>query len=1367
MSSKETNVANLRPDEKRALLEKLLRERKEKRFPLSSAQKRLWFLDKLQPNSAVYNVPTVLALRGSIELEALRKALETIVERHRTLRTVFDSVDDAPFQKISEMVPLDLRVIDLSPLSSHARVREVDKLVTHEVRRPFDLARDLMIRASLVKLSASEHILILVTHHIASDEWSLRLLLKEWAEFYSALRENREPSVPELSVQYTDFATWQQEWLQSESCQTHLNYWRKQLKGAAALQLPTTKPRPAAQTFAGAIYSAVIPKELASALKDFSKKSQATLFMTLLAAFKAVLYRYTQQEDIVIGCPIAGRNRAETEPLIGFFVNTLALRSRIEGHQSFRHLVEQVRENTLAAYNHQDVPFDRVVEEVHPERSSNRMPLVQVVFALNNDYVQEELFPGVRAEEIETGTGTSKFDITFVTKDTPAGLYATVEYNSDLFHESFIQRLLGHFEELLRGVIVNPEERISRLPLVTAREREFLVKTLNQTARPYPNSACVHEIFEAQVSRKPEAVALKYGKQSITYRDLNVRANQLAHFLQKHKAGTGTLVGVYMDRSVEMIVAFLAILKAGAAYVPLDLSYPKDRLAFMIADTKMPLILTDSLRFQDLPNSELPVICLDKESSSLQEEPRQLPPNTATAESLAYVIYTSGSTGQPKGVLVPHRGITRLVCDADYIQITPADRIAQASNASFDAATFEIWGALLNGAAAIGISKETTVSPADFAETLREEKISTLFLTTALFNQLAREVPDVFGTLQTVMFGGEAVDPKWVSAVLECNPPRRLLHVYGPTENTTFSSWYQIKDLTDEALTVPIGKPISNSELYILDPEGLPVPLGINGEVYVGGDGLAHGYLNRPELSASKFVGHPFSQRPNAKLYRTGDLAHFDEEGDVEFVGRIDHQVKLRGFRIELGEIETLLAKHPNVGNNVVIVREDVPGDKRLVAYVIAKDEVPTPGDLRTHLRSQLPDYMVPSAFVFMEEFPLTPNEKIDRKALPVPEQNRPELNRSFVAPRDEVEQQLVKIWENVLGVQPVGVADNFFDLGGHSLLAVKVFSQIEKQCGKKLALATLFRAPTVEQIADLLREESSSESWSTIVDIQPKGSRPPFFWIHTLGGDGGGGFFYYRKLAELLGPDQPSFGIRSPQEPFTRIEEMATFYADEIRKFQPEGPYFLGGFCFGGNVAYEIAQHLVARGEEVGLLVALESSPPNVDQKQSWSATAAKYSLENLVENVKEFVSVSPQQQLTMLKNKSKRLKQKIRSRIVPPAQKGPKVELKDMIDLANYPEGYVKYAETHWHALTQYHPHPYPGEVVLFRAKKQGLSNFNHTLGWDALVDDRVQVNVIPGTHESMLQEPNVQIVAAKLRHLLDAAHQRRSVERELVAA
>ena len=1353
MSTTYAEIAHLDPAQKRALLEQLLREksRRPKLFPLSFAQQRLWFLDKLQPNSAAYNVPTVVRLSGPIELDPFKKGLDLVVERHESLRTTFEGNDESPAQRINAASSVNLQVIDLTSVPENDRA-ECDRVVSEQIRKPFDLGKDLMIRATLIRRAPEEHILVLVTHHVASDEWSLRILFREWAAYYTALRDGSDAVLPELPIQYADFAQWQRDWLQSDDYKSQLEYWAKQLQSAPVLQLPTDRPRPASQTFNGALFGRVIPKELVDRVKTFSRQERCTLFMTLLSAFKILLNRYTQQQDIIVGCPIAGRNRLETEPLVGFFVNTLAVRTSLADDPSFRGLLKMVREKTLGAYANQDMPFDKLVEELHPQRSSTHMPFVQVVFSLNNEFVEEQIFPGVSSEEIEVDTMTSKFDLTVIAKDTPHGLNTVIEYNTDLFDEARISRLLCHFERLLESLLAKPDQPISRLEMLTAGEREQLLNDWNATTRDYPRDGTVHQLFEAQAARTPNAVALQYGGKAIAYGELNERANWIAHYLLSHGVRENGLVGVYMERSIEMVAAFLGVLKAGAAYVPLDLSYPKERLEFMALDAKMPVILTQESLRSNLPASSAQILALDTEWKTIQEFPGTAPANEATADSLAYVIYTSGSTGKPKGVSVPHRGITRLVLNTDYVSLSAKDRIAQASNASFDAATFEIWGALLNGACAIGIEKEVALSPSDFVSTLRDEKITTLFLTTALFNQLAREVPGAFSSLTNVLFGGEAVDPKWVRAVIETDAPKRLLHVYGPTENTTFSTWYLVKEVKDDGV-VPIGKPIANSTLFILGPEMQPVPVGVPGEIYVGGDGLAHGYWQRPELTLEKFVEHPCSTVAGAKLYRTGDLGRYDEGGNVEFIGRVDHQIKLRGFRIELGEIDALLGRHPQISNSVTMLREDVPGDKRLVAYVIGKNGDPSIRELKTYLKQQLPEYMVPSAFVVMKEFPLTPNEKVDRKALPAPEQNRPALDRTFLAPRDATEQQLTKIWEKVLGVQPIGVADNFFDLGGHSLLAVRVFSQIEKTLGKKLPLATLFRAPTIEEIARVIREDNQTKSWSTIVDIQPKGSRPPFYWIHTLGGDGGGGFFYYRKLAELLGPDQPSFGIRSPQEPFARIEEMARFYIKEIQKFQPEGPYYLGGFCFGGNVAYEMAQQLTAAGEKVGLLVMLESSPPNTCHKQEWTATAAKYSIENIVENVKDFVNVSSDQKLAMLKTKGKKLKQKFKKRVAPSQESAP-VGLNQILDLSTYPEGYVTYAETHWNALTHYHPQAYSGEITLFRAKKQGLSNFNHTLGWDALAGERVNVTVVPGTHESMLQEPNVQIVASQLRELLQQA-------------
>jgi amino acid adenylation domain-containing protein len=1351
------SLKDLSQDEKRALLAKLLKD-SATLTPLSFAQQRLWFMDKLQPGSALYNVPAVLRLTGKVDFKLLQQALNRVVARHEALRTTFVSREGVPYQKVNSPSPVEFHSADLRKMNEESRKEKVDRFVTEEVRRPFNLAEDLMIRAALLQTGDAEYILTLVVHHIASDEWSFEILFQEWADAYRALAEGDESEPLAPASTYRDYARKQSLWAQSEQYKKQLAYWTEKLAAPLpVLQLPLDNARPATQTYDGTFTTRLLPISLLERLTTLARELDCTLFMVLLAAFKVLMHRYTHQEDLIIGSPIAGRQNESTQGIIGFFVNTLALRSSFAGDPTFREFAAQVRKTTLEAYENQDVPFDKLVEELHPQRASSHSPIVQAMFSLEHEFIKPHLFQGFEVEWLDVDTGTAKFELILAARKSSGGLKLTAEYNTDLFDPERITRMLQHFEVLLESISANPDEKVSEVNLLPNAERHQILVEWNNTQRDYPRVECIHQVFERQVSQTPDATAVKCGDQVLTYRELNARANQLGHRLQKSKVSAGTLIGVYLDRSADMVTAFLAILKAGGAYVPLDPGYPAERLSWMIQDTRMPVILTSAELKSELPESGATVICLDSEWASIQDEPRQLPPNISTPESIAYVIYTSGSTGKPKGVMVPHKGVTRLVLDTDYVQIKSADKIAQASNASFDAATFEIWGALLNGATLIGISKDVVLSPADFATSLRANEISVLFLTTALFNQLARETPGIFSTLDTVLFGGEAVDPKWVQAVLECKPPRRLLHVYGPTENTTFSTWHPVHHADEETLTVPIGRPIANSTLYILDRNMRPVPIGITGEIYVGGDGLALGYWESPELTASKFVPNPFDSLHHTRLYKTGDLGRFDANGNVEFIGRIDHQVKLRGFRIELGEIEAVLAKLPGVSEAVVTVREDTPGDRRLVAYLVPAGAPPSTSELKALLRAHLPDHMIPSAFVFMEEFPLTPNEKIDRKALPKPDQTRPDLEDNYISPRDQTEEQLCAIWESILSVRPIGMDDNFFDLGGHSLLAVKLFSQIEKTFGRKLPLATLFRAPTIEQIARVLKEQpNQKQNWSTIVDIQPKGSRPPFFWIHSLGGDGGGGFFYYRKLAELLGPDQPSYGIRSPQQPFSRIEDMAKFYVEEIRKFQPHGPYYLGGFCFGGNVAFEMAQHLTQLGEPVGLLVMLETAPPNINQKQSWSATAAKYSIENIVENVKDFVHHSPQEKLALLKQKGKRLGQKFRGKIAPaagPTEKSP--DLKDVLDLSHYPKDYVLYAQTHWQALTHYQPRPYSGEITLFRAKKQGLSNFNHTLCWDALVEDRVSVTVIPGTHESMLQEPNVQIIAAKLRALLDDAY------------
>ncbi|HYG35059.1 MAG TPA: amino acid adenylation domain-containing protein, partial [Clostridia bacterium] len=712
--------------------------------------------------------------------------------------------------------------------------------------------------------------------------------------------------------------------------QQQLSYWRERLAGHPPVtELPTNRPRGSSASFRGSCLTRTLGREVMERLKHLASRHDATLFMVLLAAFKALVHRYTQQEDILVGSPIAGRTRVETEPLIGFFVNTLVLRTSLAGNPTFEQLLSRVREVILGAYAHQDLPFERLVEELQPERSLNHMPFTRLMFAVQNSLLEQIELPGVRFQFLEVQSTTSKFDLTLVLQETSRGLVANVEYNSDLFEADTVTRLLQHFETLLHGIVAVPYQRLSELPLLTAAERHQLLVEWNNTATEYPHDKSIQELFEAQVERTPDATAVVFGSQAMTYRELNGRANQVANYLRQFGICPDVPVGLCMRRSGDMVVGLLAILKAGGAYVPLDSTYPKERVAFMLADTRAPVVLTQQCLLSQVPCEQAKVICLDGDWELIARESRSNPPLAAGPESLAYITYTSGSTGQPKGVAVPHRAVIRLVINTNYIQLDATDRVAQVSNISFDAATFEIWGALLNGGQVIGITRDVSLSPEAFASELREQGITALFLTTALFNQLASEVPGAFATLRTVMTGGESHDPKWMRAVLKNGPPQRLANVYGPTENTTFTSYYLVREVDEKASSIPIGRPIGNTQMYILDPYLNPVPIGVPGELYAGGDGLARGYWNRPELTAEKFIPNPFSQRGPARLYKTGDLARYLPDGSIEFLGRRDHQVKIRGFRIELGEIEMMLGRHPAVREGVVTVVGEGAREKR------------------------------------------------------------------------------------------------------------------------------------------------------------------------------------------------------------------------------------------------------------------------------------------------------------------------------------------------------------------------------------------------------------------------------------------------------
>lgn len=1056
-------------------------------FPLSLTQQRFWFLDQMEGANAAYNIARALRLVGRLNLTALQQAVEEIIQRHETLRTSFAMVDGKPVQFIAATVPFTLPLADLQELPEVERLAELQRLITAEYTRPFDLTIAPLFRVSLIRLESESHVLLFTMHHIISDAWSVGIFLQELSILYAG------SPLPEQPIQYADYTYWQRQWLQNDVITTQLNYWKQQLADAPpVIKLPTDRPRSAIQTFRSSIERFKLGYDLTSKLKTLSQKSGASLFMTLQAAFVTLLSRYTNQKDIVIGSPITNRNRPALESLIGFFVNTLVLRTRLENNPTFRELLAQVRQVALNAYSHQDVPFDQLVEFLQPQRHLSHSPLFQVMFVLQNSPVEKLELPGLSVTQIELDrpTAGATFDLTLSMQEIGSELRGAFEYNANLFDADTIARMVGHFQTLVEAIATNPDECVGQLPLLSAAEQHQLLIEWNHTQTHYPHQ-CIHQLFEEQVKKTPDAVAVGFGNQQLTYRELNTRANQLAHYLQKLGVGKETLVGICLERSPNIIVAMLGILKAGGAYLPLDPTYPSDRLVFMLQDAQTFLLLTQQQLYGQLTTVEQ--ICLDSDWSVICQESQQNLKCNTTADNLAHVIYTSGSTGQPKGVMVPHRGVVRLVRNTDYIDLQPKDVIAQASNTSFDAATFEIWGALLNGAKVAILERETVLSPRDFASSLQTEEVTTLFITTALFNQMIQEVPLAFASLRYLLFGGEAVDTRRVRQLLAAGAPQKLLHVYGPTENTTFSTWYHIQQIEPKAETVPIGRAIANTQIYILDEYLQPVPIGVPGELHIGGVGLARGYLNRPELTAKKFIPHPF--QANCKLYKTGDLARYLPDGNIEFLGRIDNQVKIRGFRIEPGEIETVLSQHPQVQQAVVTVREDAPGNKYLTAYVVGKTETLTSSELRQFLKPQLPEYMMPSAFVMLKTLPLTPNGKVDRRVLPKPEITNSELEAAFVAPRTCQEEKLAEIWCTVLHREKVGIYDNFFELGGHSLLLTSVISRIRESFAIELPLRSLFAAPTIAALSQVLtarqlevqEQSASGMTFETLPPLVPQ----------------------------------------------------------------------------------------------------------------------------------------------------------------------------------------------------------------------------------------------------------------------------------------
>jgi amino acid adenylation domain-containing protein len=1319
-------------------------------FPLSFAQQRLWFIDQFDPESAAYNVQGALRIRGNLDTSALERALQEIVQRHGALRTTFSTRENQPVQCIDSSMRIPLQQEDLSTFPADEQAAEIQKRAREEAQKPFQLARGPLLKVLLLRLSQDVHVLLLIMHHIVFDIWSLGVFHRELAHLYTAFSSNRPAALPDLPVQYTDFTLWQRTWLQGEILADLVTYWKRQLAGAPELlELPADRPRPAIQRFAGAHHSFVVPQPLVKALKALSRQAGCTFFTTLIAAFQTLLTRYTGQTDIVVGTPIANRMRSELEGLIGFFVNTLVVRTDLSGDPPFHELLARVREVTLGAYAHQDMPFEQLVEVLRPSRDLSHTPLFQVAFVLQNTPFPSLDMGDLQVDLLETHHGTSNFDLSLTMMEDSHGLRGTIEYNTDLFDAARMVRLAEHFQLLLQGIATDPYQRISTIPLLPTAE---LHRLSSVQKRSYPAHSSVHRLFEAQVERTPDAVALVFEGEMLTYRELNRRANQLAHCLQRLGVGPEVLVAICLERSPEMIVAVLAVLKAGGAYVPLDPSYPAERLAFMLQDSQAVVVLLHQWLRQKLAVEERHVLCLDTDwQQGMAREREENPESGVSGEQLAYVIYTSGSTGQPKGVLIPHRSLfNHAMAFTEHCNLQARDRILQFASLSFDAAAEEVFPALLMGATLV-VRSNNALDLSSFLRLVEEERLTVLDLPTAYWHlwlaHLSHSTP-VPSSLRLVIVGGEKVAVERFSDWYRWTGGRiGWANTYGPTETTITATIYEPACSNGEEgpTSIPIGRPLPNVRVRVLDRLLQPVPIGVPGELYIGGAGLARGYLNRPDLTGDRFFPDPLSETPGAYLYRTGDLACFLPEGDLEFLGRIDQQVKIRGFRVEPAEIEAILSQHPAVQDAAVLVRTVADDNASLLAYV-----VPCPGHsiqrdvLRQYLQEKLPEYMRPTGYILLDALPLTANGKVDRKALLTSHarrQGQPE--RSVALPHTETEQVLATIWAGLLNLAQIGVHDNFFELGGHSFLTIRMLDSIHRHFQRTLLLPTLFKYPTIAQLAGVLDQSANgtlSPCWSPLVEIQA-GCKRPLFFVHPISGS----ILCYTELARALGPDQPFYGLQArgldgEQEPCTSIEEMAQRYLEALQRVQPDGPYLLGGWSLGGLIAFEIAQRLRTQGQGVALLALVDSrgyfSRPCLSDEDdtalmvSFAQELEGYFAQSLSVSRANIQHLQAKEQLLYVHEQAS--SKGLVSRETDPSL------LQRLFHLF----------KANMQALSRYIPRTYPGRITLFLTAEPGVDLLDATGDWVSIASEGVERYVIPGNHFTLVREPHVQCLSDQLK-------------------
>jgi aspartate racemase len=1295
--------------------------------PLSFAQEQIWL--HCQFARELYNESVTVYRRGPLDVPVLERALNEIIRRHESWRSTFKVIDGHPRQIVQPPFALRVRTADLRQLPEDQRESDGQRLAREQARTPYDMERGPLVRALLVRLGDDDYRLYLSLHHLIFDGFSIyRVFLPELVAVYQAFLAGNPSPLPEMPLQYPDFAQWQRETMRDEHLDEHRAYWAEHLQGQLpVLELPTDHARPAQQSFRGGVHRFAFPRGLSERLHALSRRENTTLFTTVLAAFAALLSRYSSQQDLVIGTVSSGRKRSELEALIGCFQNPLALRLRVDKESAFTSLLAQAREATLGALTH-DEPFEHLVNELAGRRDTSRSPVFQVMFSLVPP--TNRFDPGWDLNQLDVETGSAKFDLDLEVDDRPEGLFGRFVYASDLFDAATIARFTGHFQTMLEAIGEDAGEIVSRLPVLTAPER-IEIESWNDTAAPYPSQLCMHELVEAQAARTPHAVAVEHSGRSLTYAELDARANQLAHYLRRRGVGPESHVGICLQRSLELPVAILAVLKAGGACVPLDSAYPKDRLEYMLEDSQVPLVLTQPGLLAEVTDfNAADVINLEPDWQAFAGESKDRVESGVKPENLAYVIYTSGSTGKPRGVLLTHGGfVNHNTAAAKLFGLSPADRMVQFASISFDIAIEEIFPTWITGGTLVVRDEDASLAAAEFLVWAQQNRITVLDLPTAYWHELVRELSEsdvkLPDTLRVVIVGGEKASLAALAAWRKIAGPRvRWINTYGPTETSVIVTSYEPAPDHDLSTVLPIGKPIANTQVRLLDEHLQCVPVGIPGDLYIGGAGLSRGYLNRPEVTAERFIPDPFRDQPGARLYRTGDRARYLADGNIEFAGRTDDQVKIRGYRVELGEIESVLGSHPGVGEMVVVARENQAGEKTLIGYVVpARDNAPTGAALRHHLKQRLPHYMVPSAIVFLEAMPKTPNGKVDKRALPPPQPGDFAQEQKYVAPGTETEAKLAQIWEHVLERNPIGIRHNFFELGGHSLLAARLMHRIEQSFGRRLPLSALLQAPTIEQLAAVL-DDTGDASWSSLVPLQKQGNRPPFFCVHGVGGNVVG----FRDFAMHLGSDQPFYalqpqGLDGKRPLRTTVEEMAEAYLRDIRQVQAEGPYRLGGYSFGGLVAYEMAQRLRANGEDVELLALFDTYDPRKGDSRAGQ-------LRNLA-------------------------KLPLKERIAFVVKKGTFVlmTLRKRRELRNLPAPLRAVRQTCSQAADRYQVQPYDGQVSLFRVKEKSIGSLDDPYAvWWQMARGGVDLHEISGDHLSMLKEPQVRWLASELRQCLD---------------